>query len=845
VIQLGSERDALALDPHRRVTQYAHAHFAVHDGMPHSLATAVAQTADGYLWTTSQEGLSRFDGASFTTYDHQQTEGIPVNQFMALAVDPRDGTLWAGTRNRGVIHLVDGAFRTVAWELSAPEQQQQVRALGFDPAGELWIGTRDRGVVRLHDGNFALALTTHDGLPSDDIRALLPGRDGVWIGTFRGLARWTPAGLVRGPSALDGVAIHAIAQGPDGLYCATDKGLVRLHGDGRDAALEPIAADHLAPSEVRKLRFDRDHNLWLGTRNGVARIAFDSPRPPGQAAVHLERLPEPAILINDLFEDADGNLWIASDQGLDRLSDGDVLPLGASEGLTDDPAGAIREDGTGAMWITTIGGLYRIGPGETTATRINTDRGLYAIYPDSHGDVWFGGRDGNVGRWRDSKLTMLGARDWERVRSLAETPDGLWLGTEHGLFRLLGDKLDDAVAVAPGLSVHSLVPDQQGSLWIATENGGLVRWQNGAIAAIPKGGPPRNMPVTAIAFDADGTMWVGTEGAGLWRLRDDRWFVFDTHHGMFDDLVWRILDDGVGNLWMSSNRGIWRVSRQQLDAVASAQRATVDSVIYGETDGMRDRECNGVADPAGWRTRDGRLWFPTGKGVVVIDPAHLHERQPPRALIESVRVNGRPQPTTGPLMLPAGSPRLELAYTTPALRGPERLRFHYRLAGFESDWNEVGTQRIAQYTNLPAGEYRFIVEARVDDKWGPGTSLAMTLPPLFYETGWFYALATLSVALAIVAVPLLRVRQLRRRARDLDKRVEEAVRELKVLSGLLPICAWCKKIRDDRGYWSKIEQYLSARTEAQFTHGICPDCTEKMLSDESFGRSSISQGGRR
>src|SRR3954464_15276577 len=229
VIQLGSEGDALALDPHRRVTQYAHAHFAVHDGMPHSLATAVAQTADGYLWTTSQEGLSRFDGASFTTYDHRQTEGIPVNQFMALAVDPRDGTLWAGTRNRGVIHLVDGAFRTVAWEISAPEQQQQVRALEFDPAGELWIGTRDRGVVRLHDGTFALALTTHDGLPSDDIRALLPGRDGVWIGTFRGLARWTPAGLVRGPAALDGVAIHAIAQGPDGLYCATDKGLVRVH----------------------------------------------------------------------------------------------------------------------------------------------------------------------------------------------------------------------------------------------------------------------------------------------------------------------------------------------------------------------------------------------------------------------------------------------------------------------------------------------------------------------------------------------------------------------------------------------------------------------------------------
>jgi hypothetical protein len=321
--------------------------------------------------------------------------------------------------------------------------------------------------------------------------------------------------------------------------------------------------------------------------------------------------------------------------------------------------------------------------------------------------------------------------------------------------------------------------------------------------------------------------------------------VFTARDGLFDDLTWRILDDTLGNLWMSSNRGIWRVSRQQLDEVAAGKRRAVDSMVYGEADGMRDRECNGVADPAGWRTRDGRLWFPTGKGLVVIDPAHLHDRKPPRALVETVRVNGRLQPGTGRLVLPAGSSRLELAYTAPALRGPERLRFRYRLDGFEPDWNQAGTQRLAQYTNLPPGDYRFIVQAGLDDQWGQEASFALTRPPLFYETGWFYALAVLSLALAIVAVPLLRVRQLRRRARELDDRVQEAIGELKVLSGLLPICAWCKKIRDDRGYWSKIEAYLSARTEAQFTHGICPDCTEKMLAEESFGRSSISQGGRR
>jgi hypothetical protein len=286
---------------------------------------------------------------------------------------------------------------------------------------------------------------------------------------------------------------------------------------------------------------------------------------------------------------------------------------------------------------------------------------------------------------------------------------------------------------------------------------------------------------------------------------------------------------------MSSNRGIWSVTRQQLEAKASGQRTNVESVLYGEADGMRDRECNGVADPAGWRTGDGRLWFPTGKGLVVIDPAHLRRREPPRALIESVRINGRPAPVAATVTLPAGSPRLELGYTAPALRGPERLKFRYRLDGFESQWHEAGAQRLAQYTNLPPGDYRFIVAAGVDDNWGPEGVLAMTKPPLFYQTRWFDVLALSALVLVIAAVPLIRVRQLRRRARELDERVQEAIGELKVLSGLLPICAWCKKIRDDGGYWSKIEAYLSERTDAKFTHGICPDCKKKMLAEESFG----------
>jgi ligand-binding sensor domain-containing protein len=822
---------ALALDGHRRATQYAQTHYESRDGMPHGLANSIAQTADGYLWTGSEEGLARFDGATFTTFDHRKTDGIPANMFTALAVDAA-GQLWAGTREHGIVHLVDGEFRQVEWEPGL--QEQQIRALAFDRAGDLWIGMHDRGLVRLRAGAVAAALTTRDGLPGDDVRAIFPARDGtVWIGTFHGLAQWRAGRLVRGPAALDGIAVHAFAEDARGdLWCATASGLARLRGD----TVELVGGDRLPTTDIRRVLFDRDGNLWIGTASGAARMAPDG---------RIDLLARPAAMILALFEDSEGNLWIGSEKGLDRLRDGDVLPFGASEGGTDDIAFGVREDPTGAMWVTSSNGLYRIAPGQTAATTIvSGHRTMYAIYPDSRGDVWFGARDGGIGRWSDGQFAWLGKRPWERVRSFSETADGLWIGTEHGLFRLRGDRLDDAELVIPRVAVSVIVPDAAGALWLGTEGGGLMRWRDGAVVPIPPGGPRKLIPVTAIVVDPDGTLWMGTEGAGLWRLRNGAWSVITAKDGMFDDLIWRILDDGRGKLWMSSNRGIWSVTRAQLEAKASGQRTTVESVLYGEADGMRDRECNGAIDPAGWMTRDGRLWFPTGKGVVIIDPAHLQPTRPPNALLEGLLVDGTARPLAAAVELAPGSTRLELAYTAPALRSPERLRFRYRLDGFDRGWNNARTQRVAQYTNLAPGRYTFVVEAGIDGKWGRADSIALTLRPRFYQTRWFFALAIAAIVLAIVAVPLLRVRQLRARAVELQRRVQEAIGELKVLSGLLPICAWCKKIRDDDGYWSKIEAYLGARTDAQFTHGICPECNEKVLAEEDRAHAEVTAPGR-
>jgi hypothetical protein len=413
-----------------------------------------------------------------------------------------------------------------------------------------------------------------------------------------------------------------------------------------------------------------------------------------------------------MLEDADGSLWIGTEGGgLDRVRDGDVVPFGAAQGATDKLTWSVREDPTGAIWIGSYEGLFRIPPGQTTATKIVSDHEtMMAIYPDARGDVWFSARDGTIGRWHDGQFAWLGRGAFKAVRSIAETKDGMWLGTDNGLFRCHGDRVEDAESVLPGFWVTAIRPDAGGGLWLATARG-VMRWSAGGLVPIPAGGPPTSTPAATIQLDPDGTLWVATEGVGLWRLRHDRWFAFTSKHGMLDDRVWSVFDDGGGRLWMSSNRGIWSVSLQQVDDLAAGLAATVDSTVYGEADGMRDRECNGAIDPSGWRTHDGRIWIPTVKGVAVIDPAHLSPIRPANALIESVRVDGQPHSHGPTLELAPGSHRLEVAYTAPAVGSAERLRFRYRLDGFEPTWNDARGQRLAQYTNLAPGGYRFMVEA--------------------------------------------------------------------------------------------------------------------------------------
>jgi hypothetical protein len=286
-------------------------------------------------------------------------------------------------------------------------------------------------------------------------------------------------------------------------------------------------------------------------------------------------------------------------------------------------------------------------------------------------------------------------------------------------------------------------------------------------------------------------------------------------------------------MWFSTDRAIYNVPMTQLDDFLAGRIKTVTSQAFDGHDGLRASE-GAAGFPAVWKGADGRLWFATSRGAVVVDPRNMHKNLvPPPVYVETVSVDGRAVPFRDGIDVGPGRGELQILYTAPSLRIPDRVRFKYRLEGFDPQWVDAGGRRTAYYTNIPPGRYRFRVIASNDDGvWNEtGASLYMHLRPHFYQTGWFHGTWVLLLCFAGVAVHRFRVRHLERREKELVHRVDEAVAQIKVLSGLLPICASCNQIRDDSGSWSRIESYIESRTTTTFSHSICPQCIQKLYPD--------------
>jgi PAS domain S-box-containing protein len=445
------------------------------------------------------------------------------------------------------------------------------------------------------------------------------------------------------------------------------------------------------------------------------------------------------------MEDRHARLWVGTNNGINKLQDGHIEKFSTANGLPGNLVLSLAEDGRGNIWAGTTKGLAKLNGNSFLAVPAVRDA-VFCSFVDHRGDLWVGGRGGLMHIGKDDKISSYSARDGlsgSKVLSIFEDEQHIfWIGTDAGL-----DKLEGHTITRPeGVAAHSII------------------W--------------------AILGESDGTLWLGTNENGLIRLdkKDLSTTLYTTKTGLPNDSVFAVLDDGKGRLWLSGNKGIYSIEKTDLAVVTRGDSQTLQSVRrYGVADGMKSGECNGGFQPAGWKTRDGRLVFPTTKGIVYVrTDERVKNSLPPPVVIEDLRADQKPIALSDHLSFPVGRGRLELRFTGLSLVAPEKVRFRYLLEGFDHEWTEAGNRRVAYYTNVPPGSYVFrVVACNNDGVWSvQPASLAIQLEPHFYQTKTFlFGSIFLAIAIAGGAYRY-RIAALKKREETLEKLVEERTVEL-------------------------------------------------------------------
>jgi diguanylate cyclase (GGDEF)-like protein len=717
-------------------------------------------------------------------FDRSNTPELEDNWIRALLED-RDGRLWIGTFGGGL--TVREGERFVHYGEAAGMDADIVHALALDGQGRLLVGTQGRGLLRFEHGRFATEPGT-EALAGRNVRALAFDREGaLWIGTETGLFRRDPgshAPPVR-VAGLPAERVVALAAGREAVYAGTESaGLVEIAGDRRHHI---AVGDGLAHERVWSLVVDADDNLWIGTDGGgLHRLSRG----------RLSRLSTRNGLANDyvwaLLEDREKNLWIGTNGGgLQQLRAGRVVPWTTREGLPSDFVWSVLRAPDGALYVgTEDAGVARIEDGRVTTfgPREGFLGNARALLPDGPDALLVGGKAGLHRLARGRARRIPGARlAGERVFALARGEDGvLWIGTANGLRSLESGRLRDRSREAglPPAAVTTLHPARDGSLWASTSEG-LWRHRHGRFVAYGREQGLPGLYVTSVSETPDGTVWAGTRG-GLVRVREGRVHAFTARHGLPDEAIMSVLLDEDGALWTGSNRGLFRIPLAELEEVAAGRRERVRARAFGLEDGMRSVEVN-HAGSARFRDEDGTLWFATRGGLASVPRLERAAvSSPPGVRVEEVHADG--QPLRGPpFVAPAGTRRLDLRFTALSFRSPSSLRLRHRLEGFDSAFVRAGADRVAQYTNLPPGPYRFEVEAAsADGDFEPVTAaVALAIEPRIHETFAFRALAVLVIALAGPLFHRHRVRRLGRETAALERLVAARTAEVEAANARL------------------------------------------------------------
>jgi ligand-binding sensor domain-containing protein/signal transduction histidine kinase len=718
------------------------------EGLPQNTVRAIAQTPDGYLWVGTEVGLARFDGVRFVSGEQL-------------------GILFG--------------------------RQHTVNALLVSGKDELWIGSDHFGLAKWSGEKLKL-FSRGDGLPGANVRCLVESLDGsIYVGTESGVARFKD-GYFKTLNPLPGLTdsqVNAMCEDSLGIIrVATPNGMWSVRNDG------VVSADNFSIGAIRyglrAVRADRNGNLWFGGSGGLRYVNLLEEKPQTRITKLLQQIittlwedrsgqrwvgtvrgavrmrgdevigqslkdAETGDSINAIFEDHEGNIWLGGRDGLYRLTPARFSKITALQGLSANDVMSVCQDAQGTVWTASfVAGLTRINTNGSVAVVRGgaglTDDAVLSLCPSGDGHLWVGmdyGRGLNKLN-RNNQNVFLPETNLiaAPIRVIHEARDGaLWVGTGKGL-NVIRDGEVFTYTTTNGLAgdnIAAIHEDKKGAIWIGVV-GGLSRWSDGEFSNFTeRQGLPNNY-ISSIFEDDSGDLWVGSRGGGVSRYRSGRFTTYSMRHGLFSDEIFEVIGDDAGFLWMTCRKGIFRVDRKEFDQFDANIISRINCSVFGREDGLPTVQFNGYAKPSAFKARDGRIWFPTIRGAVALEPDLKLNEQVPKVFIEEVYVDRLlvDQPKeygseSRGLKIPAGSGRVEIHFTALSFQSPEKNRFRYKMEGLDTDWVDADRTRVAAYRHVTPGKYIFrVIACNNDGLWNEtGAQLEIRFLPHFRQTIWF------------------------------------------------------------------------------------------------------------
>ena len=763
LLLLGICLAVLADEP--RLPNYFPRSWKTDNGLPDNAVTAVVQTREGYLWVGTYGGLVRFDGIHFTVFNSASTPGLQSDRVTSLYEDAQ-GVLWIGHERGDLTRYRGGKFESL--DIHETGVRRKIPALGADADGDLWMLNEEGTLVRARDGA-TCSLPNTDG-----VAQMAQDRQGkLWVTSGGQLAALEKGRLALLTSTNDanGIGYYVLGICPShdgGLWIVSD-GQVRKwdgHTITESRGTNPCTATVVAMLETKS------GALAMGTSSDGLYLLFSN-----RTVLNFNHANGfPTDWIRCLYEDREGTLWVgAGSVGLIALRPGKIETLDAPDNWQGRVPLSVAAAHDGAIWVGSEGaGLYRLDNGQWT--RFSENAGLFNSYvwcvsEDAQGRMWAGTWGGGMFMQQGERFVVPPGLENIKVpmTAILQATNGVtWIGTASGLLRYengavtqFGEK--DGLKVP---DVRAIVQDRDGAVWFGMVGGGLGRLQNGRLKQFLKSDGLSSDYVQCLHLDEAGTLWIGSDSSGLDRFKDGHLAKITMVEGLPNNTICGIEEDGHGNFWISSHGGIFRVSQKALNDCADGKLASVSCLTYGKGDGLPSLECSGGLQPASCKLADGRICFPTSKGLVIVNPddAKVNQLAPP-VIIEDIVAGGHALAQNpgakSPLRIPPGLQRYEFHFAGLSFVAPEKMQFQYRLEGWEKEWVDAGSKRVAEYNYIPPGDYTFQVRAaNSDGVWNEtGAILALLVLPHFWQTWWFHLLATLAAIAAVVVIVLFITRR--------------------------------------------------------------------------------------